>query len=527
MKARIINTGEIINVKRIADGRYASKDDHIFEYYELDFDILDDKDDDTKQRIINLIKMSGEFGGFALHKWEVDEMLAWIEKHSSSQTRENNSLKQSEQKASCTTIVETGDGGINAIVTRELPTEMKTAAESLGIDSDTYNKIVDECIFGEQNDSCVKDYNNIDPHFGKSIDKTESKFKVGDWVVQKGLGIYKIVEVCESWYEVISYKDGIQYSIGFDKENDCHLWTIQYAKPGDVLATKAGSIFIYKELLYYKPFAYCGVDNFGVFKDCNCGNGLDWTPYLSSVTPATKEQRTELFLKMHEAGYTFDFENKKLKKIEPKPEENDGNISGITSNCSKEDEPQGELAESYLAKFDKKFPILPTLKSEQLADYKNFLNRCQQIFGLKYWCIRPIQAKLFEKLSLLWAAWGAEHLQGLGQTDGNIDNEISLWSEEDEDYINDLIKYFSQNERLKNTKEDIVIWLKSLRPQNTWKPSNEQSDIDKDEELIDKSAVVAEINRVLNSYDPNEITSGRYALVSLRDFLDTFEVKRR
>jgi len=44
-------------------------------------------------------------------------------------------------------------------------------------------------------------------------------------------------------------------------------------------------------------------------------------------------------------------------------------------------------------------------------------------------------------------------------------------------------------------------------------------------ELIDKSAIVAEINRVLNSYDPNEITSGRYALIDLRDFLDTLEVK--
>jgi len=43
--------------------------------------------------------------------------------------------------------------------------------------------------------------------------------------------------------------------------------------------------------------------------------------------------------------------------------------------------------------------------------------------------------------------------------------------------------------------------------------------------LIDKAAVVAEINRVLNSYDPNEITSGRYELASLRDFLDTLEVK--
>lgn len=44
-------------------------------------------------------------------------------------------------------------------------------------------------------------------------------------------------------------------------------------------------------------------------------------------------------------------------------------------------------------------------------------------------------------------------------------------------------------------------------------------------ELIDKTAVIAEINRVLNSYDPNQITSGRYALVGLRDFLDTLEVK--
>lgn len=44
-------------------------------------------------------------------------------------------------------------------------------------------------------------------------------------------------------------------------------------------------------------------------------------------------------------------------------------------------------------------------------------------------------------------------------------------------------------------------------------------------QYIDKDAVVAEINRVLNSYDPNEITSGRYALCDLRDFLDTLELK--
>ena len=44
-------------------------------------------------------------------------------------------------------------------------------------------------------------------------------------------------------------------------------------------------------------------------------------------------------------------------------------------------------------------------------------------------------------------------------------------------------------------------------------------------ELIDKEKVIEKINSVLDSYDPNEITSGRYALVKLREFLDTLEVK--
>ena len=44
-------------------------------------------------------------------------------------------------------------------------------------------------------------------------------------------------------------------------------------------------------------------------------------------------------------------------------------------------------------------------------------------------------------------------------------------------------------------------------------------------EFIDKDKVIAEIERVLSSYDLNEITSGRYALVNLRDFINTLEVK--
>ena len=46
------------------------------------------------------------------------------------------------------------------------------------------------------------------------------------------------------------------------------------------------------------------------------------------------------------------------------------------------------------------------------------------------------------------------------------------------------------------------------------------------EQYISKAAILAEINRVVDSYDPtNEITSGRYTLVRLRNFIDTLEVK--
>lgn len=78
-----------------------------------------------------------------------------------------------------------------------------------------------------------------------------------------------------------------------------------------------------------------------------------------------------------------------------------------------ETDAEREYVKCYIDIFDKKFPIMPKLKGQYLHDYKNFLNTCQQIFGLKYWGIHPKQAILFERLSLLWATWGAQHLKGL------------------------------------------------------------------------------------------------------------------
>ncbi len=43
-------------------------------------ELKESEDERIRGRLINLVKMSNEVGGFALHKWEADEMIAWLEK---------------------------------------------------------------------------------------------------------------------------------------------------------------------------------------------------------------------------------------------------------------------------------------------------------------------------------------------------------------------------------------------------------------------------------------------------------------
>ena len=72
-----------------------------------------------------------------------------------------------------------------------------------------------------------------------------------------------------------------------------------------------------------------------------------------------------------------------------------------------------EYVECNIDIFNKKFPNLPELKGQYLHDYKNFLNTCKQIFKFHYWNNHPTQEILFEKLSLLWVTWGAQHIKNI------------------------------------------------------------------------------------------------------------------
>ena len=156
----------------------------------------------------------------------------------------------------------------------------------------------------------------------KPANKTEPKFKVGDFLVNDYC-MGKVIELTNDVY-LLDTGQGIPFSC----EHNVHLWTIEDAQDGDILITNKKQPFIfnghYDEDTDY-IYAYCGIsdlvkdDSFycekeGVEEQFNvwCTN--------ENVCPATKEQRDLLFQKMHEAGYEWNAEKKALKKIEQKPE---------------------------------------------------------------------------------------------------------------------------------------------------------------------------------------------------------------
>lgn len=89
-----------------------------------------------------------------------------------------------------------------------------------------------------------KDYSCIDPYFGKPIDKVEPKFHEGEWAVSKlDRKARQISEIHFDEYNSYYVVDGKEFNLEeYDRLH--HLWTIQDAKVGDVLANKNGTIFI-------------------------------------------------------------------------------------------------------------------------------------------------------------------------------------------------------------------------------------------------------------------------------------------
>ena len=256
----------------------------------------------------------------------------------------------------------------------------------------------------------------------KPADKVEPKFKVGDWVILTTgeLSVtLQIVNVDTNkklyWFNDKSYLPIVD-------EECLHHWTIQDAKDGDVLAYETDEedlwIMIYWSL--YEPYeghvhyhALLANDNFSDKGTCCI--------CINDLKPATKEQRDTLMKAMADAGWEFDFEKKELKKIEEEVNGEDYGIDGLWHAQRILEETLGGV-EGYQT-------------DDGILEHKAAITAVKKLYEQK-----PAE-----------------------------------WSEEDENRFNNLIFLVEHSDENKATKEGFIKFinkLKSLGPQNTWKPSD-------------------------------------------------------
>lgn len=251
-------------------------------------------------------------------------------------------------------------------------------------------------------------------------ENVESKFHEGDWVFIEEVEGYKNGPFQIKTVDSFGYSFEEYHTIPFMYENLISKWTIQDAKNGDVLATNSW-LYIFKY-----------TNNKALIQfHCNCPiNGephkycfLSGDSYLdiyidANIHPATKEQRDLLFQKMHDKGYEWDAEHKELKMIEQ--------TQVIDYSDTIKD--NWELIHEFVTKFGR----IPKDEDELNALIEYVLKR-----------------------------------------------QKFTWSEEDEKMLTSIIARLHSHpyvDLVEYSKEHNWLYyaLKYLRPQTTWKPSDEQ-----------------------------------------------------
>lgn len=207
--------------------------------------------------------------------------------------------------------------------------EIKAAFEAKGIDTTAIN-VGDEdwlyfssngLLYFEEFSNTLLNIFKTHPDYAELPLPAMPEFDVGDWIVRGSGFVYEpslITEIRDYYICELQNGERVTYTLN-DVHKNFHLWTVQDAKSGDVLAC-SDWLFILKQFNVKgnKHKTYCHYDlTLKRFKDDNDSYMVTGS---DEFHPATKEQRDLLFQKMKEADYVWDNEKKKLRKIKSNPD---------------------------------------------------------------------------------------------------------------------------------------------------------------------------------------------------------------
>jgi len=284
--------------------------------YECIFPELKESEDEKIRK--DLIEWFEEFPDSIWRGHHKKDILAWLEKQENCEHIRKEWLehiKQSWYK----------EGFIDGKYSNETPKEWAIN------DATTLNELLDFLENGTaklQHD-LTRYANWLKIHFSpiekqgkKNLAHVEPKFKVGDWIVNDYC-IGKVIELTDDAY-LLNTGQGIPFSC----EHNTHLWSIQDAKDGDVLACEGKhgqEIGIVKKYIGKyggcdKCFeTYCFVDWDGVFR---VGEHMG----SRNIHPATKEQWDTIKRAMDNASYKWNNEELKLEQVMGQEEKEDSRI---------------------------------------------------------------------------------------------------------------------------------------------------------------------------------------------------------
>lgn len=304
-----------------------------------------------------------------------------------------------------------------------------------------------------------KDYNSIDPHFGKPADKVESKFHEGDWIIHHGTeNIYQVVAIIDNQYQ-LKYGDNYTVQKCADVDRCARLWDVaKDAKDGDVLNSPSNRlIWIYKDNEHYHACVNMNYVTDNVATD-------DLLSIPNDVCPATKDEQAILLARMKDAGYEWDAKLKQVKKIKNEIEipygAKDSELMEASYNI-----PKGFHAEIDGDKVVIKKGEKPTAWSEEDEN-------------IKEWIMSDINKLLaLNRKSFVIADKEITWLKSLKDRVGCEVNCTTTkeCGEEDEVILDEIIDFFENGTvKLQHDLSLYASWLKSLKNRYTWKPSDEQ-----------------------------------------------------